>query len=285
MSYSMTVSVSAPPSAAAVLRQLGAAVEVREELPAGSWPEGILHLHHVGKSTRGVEVALEDRELSVRMLACANREDWELAFRLLEAIGAREIAGEDGTSAPLSALRTRFEQVMVRDMAFSLSSLRVLIEKGNELQFQGSVRDVFFGPRMLRDLGSNPLRWLDAIRRVQYVEQEGYEWIEYGDLGAAMGLRVDGVGFSIWDPMRDQAFAPTPYLAIAAPAGNIYLASSSLPELLGARFAWLDEKQFAIAATPDSELAQLFERAAAVTVDPYAELRRQSKRWWQFWKR
>ena len=65
--------------------------------------------------------------------------------------------------------------------------------------------------------------------------------------------------------------------------GSLTVPISELPELAGNRFHWLDEKQFAIDATPAAELSALYERAAAVAIDPYRKARGK-RRWWQFWR-
>jgi hypothetical protein len=94
-----------------------------------------------------------------------------------------------------------------------------------------------------------------------------------------MRLTVD-LGFSIWDPKRDQAFAATTHLALFSDK-KLYVPWKALPEVVGTRFAWLDEKQFTIVATPAEEIAQLIERAERFAFNPYAKL---NKKWWQFWK-
>jgi len=230
-------------------------------------------------STRGVAIERKGTALSIRMVACANQADWNLAFTLLEAVGASPIEGEDGTTAVLSHAREEFAEVMARELSSSISTLHALIEQGKEIQLTGAVRKVYFGRRMLREIGQDPEAMLERIRRIQYLEDEGFQFIEYENLSAMMRLTVD-LGFSIWDPKRDEAFGATTHLALSSDK-KLHVPLKALPDVVGTRFAWLDEKQFTIAATPAEEIAQLIERAERFAFNPYAKL---NKKWWQFWK-
>jgi hypothetical protein len=118
---------------------------------------------------------------------------------------------------------------------------------------------------------------MERIRRIQYIESEGFA------VRRPMGLPASvGVLLSLWTPNEAQAFEVTDNVGLSAPSGSLTVPISELPELAGNRFHWLDEKQFAIDATPEAELSVLYERAAAVAIDPYRKAR--GKRWWQFWR-
>lgn len=279
MSYTMTVAVSHPPNAAAILGALGHDVRGGESLARSDWPETLVHLYRASMSTRGIEIECKGTALSIKMVACTNHADWDLAFTLFEAVGASPIEGEDGTTAVLSHVREGFAEVMARELSSSISTLHALIEQGKDIQLTGAVRKVYFGRRMLREIGQDPEAMLERIRRIQYLEDEGFQFVEYSNLSAMMRLTVD-LGFSIWDPKRDQAFAATTHLALFSDK-KLHVPLTALPEVVGTRFAWLDEEQFTIVATPAEEIAQLIERAERFAFNPYAKL---NKKWWQFWK-
>jgi hypothetical protein len=279
MSYTMTVKVSRPPNAAAVLSELGRDVRGGEGLGRGDWPERLVHLHRARHSTRGITIERKGTVLSVRMAACTNWADWDLAFSLFDAVDATPIEGEDATTVALVDGRAGFAEVMARELWASVSTLHTVIEPRREVQLTGTVRDVFVGRRMLREIGRDPVAMLERIRRVQYIEDAGFEFVTHSNLSATRWLTA-GLGFSLWNPKRPQAFGPTTHLALTG-ARTLHVPLAALPEVVGSRFAWLDEKQFTIAATPEAEIAQLVERAERVAFDPYAKL---NKKWWQFWR-
>ena len=280
MSYTMTAAVRAQglPSLAGVVATLGPDVRLDHEI-VHAWPSRPIHLHRDGRSTRGIEVEAGPSALSIRMLACANDADWELAFALFEGVGVASIDGEDGTTARIANARRELGEVRERELAAALAAVRVAVESGQDMEMSGVVREVYIGPGMLAEVGTDAQALLERIRRVQYIEAEGFEFVARSNLGLMMGLGVD-LGFSIWNPERAQAFGPTSHLGMAASV-SLHVPLDVLPELLGNRFARLDEKQFTIDAVPEHEIPQLVERAKPFTFNPYKKL---EKKWWQFWK-
>jgi len=293
MSYSMTVEVSELPPVQSVFDALGPRAIRCAEAPDGlgaSWPRGILHFHAPGESTRGVELIIDDHEVRARMVSLANPADWQLAFDLLGAFAPRSdarVLGEDGTAATVERLRSDFVEVIERELGVGLFTVLDMTARDDidQMTLNGSVRSVYIGARVAAELASTPAaqalaRLLEMIRRIQYIEREGYELVESADLGDLLGMPVK-LQLSIWDPTRAQAFEPTRLLGLTTPGGNLYVPIDALPALLGARFAWLDEHQFTIAPTPDPELAALHARARKVAV----ELTGGRRKWWQIWKR
>lgn len=268
MSYTMSVAVSRLSNAMAILAALGPDVRGGESLARGDWPE-VVHLHRARHSTRGITIERKDTVLLIKMVACANRADWDLAFSLLEALGATPVEGEDGKAAALIDLRTEFADVMARELGASISALHAAIEQRSEPELSGAVRKVYFGPRMLREIGQDPEAMLEQIRRIQYIEDEGFEFVEYSSLSAMMRLSVE-LGFSLWNPRRAQAFGATTHLALSSDK-KLHIPLNALPKIAGLRFAWLDERQFTIAATPEAEISQLIRRAEPFAFNPYSK--------------
>jgi hypothetical protein len=274
MSYTMRVTATRSPDAAAILAALGPDVRGGENLAKAPWPP-MVHLHRSRQSTRGITIERKGKALSVTMAACANRADWDLAFTLHETLGVTPIEGEDGKVAALANVRAEFADVMPRELGASISMLHAAVERGKELQLIGAVREVYFGPRMLREIGHDPEVMLERIRQIQYIEDEGFEFVKYSNLSVMMGLTTD-LGFSLWDPTRAQAFGATSHLALNSDK-KLHVPLDALPEMVGARFAWLDEKQFCIAATPNVEIAELIKRAERFAFNPYAKLNKRRR--------
>lgn len=284
MSYSMTFACEQPkynprvPTPPALVSALGTGARFSGKEVA-SWPTDPVHIHRHGASTRGIEIECRDAEMSVRMVSCTNEADWELAFATLELLGAATVEGEDGTRAAIANVRAAFAEVRSRELAAAASSIIAAVESGAALQLSGAVRDVYFGPRTAAEIRADPTGLLDRIRRIQYIEDEGFEIVKYSNLSMMMALTVE-FGFSIWSPEKAEAFTPTSWVGMKGPT-SLHIKLAALPDLCGSRFEWLDEKQFTIAATPEPELPALFERAKRVAFNPYRKL---GKKWWQFWR-
>jgi hypothetical protein len=238
--------------------------------------EALLLVYRPGVSSRGVEVSFEDDDVHTRLTALAAPGDWALAFEYLAACAgeaAPVVTGEDGTSGTSDA----FADVIARETAGALAGAESALANnpGSEISLRGPVREVHVGARLLGELVEPRVMGLiERVRRLQYLESEGYE------LCAPISLRAPGVPtFTVWSPDRAQAFEPVEALGLSAPGGNLYIPVAALPGLLGDRFQWLDEKQFAIAAGDDPGLV---ERARPLSIDPYKAVK---KKWWQFWRR
>src|ERR1041384_6918178 len=139
MSYTMEVVVSKPPDVAAVLTALGPDVCGGESLARGHWPEAVVHLYRARQSTRGIAIERKGTALLVKMVTCTNRVDWDLAFTLLETLGATPIEGEDGTTAALVEIRAAFAEVMARGLSASVATLHATVKQRKELQLTGAV--------------------------------------------------------------------------------------------------------------------------------------------------
>lgn len=290
MSYTMSSTPKACPTAADIMEALGPSavrcVEFGDQAPEGDWPERVLHLHRLERSARGVEVRFERSRLRVRMVSLANREDWELAFRILEAFAVNpsdSVEGEDGTACSLTEVRACFLDVLLRESAATFLSMKGALSGNPDLliELRGPVRSVFLGPRCFRELPSDSgqaiAALMERIRRVQYLEAEGFEVRSPMSLPGSVGVRL-----TLWDPRKAQAFEPTDNVGLRAPSGSLTVPVAQLVALVGERFVWLDEKQFALHATPEAELSELYEWAASMTVDPYVATA--DRKWWQFWR-
>src|SRR5690348_15373381 len=164
MSYSMTVEIEHLPPVEAVLAALGPRAIRCAEAPDGlgaSWPQGILHLHALGESTRGVELIIDRGEVRARMVSLASPADWQLAFELLAAFAARRdarVLGEDGTAATVDGLRAQFVPVIERELGAGLFTVLDMTARDDiqEMTLNGAVRPVHIGARIAGQLASAP---------------------------------------------------------------------------------------------------------------------------------
>jgi hypothetical protein len=285
MSYTLVQSVAATPQATKVLSGALAGVLCREN-PDGfgevPWPRAIVHLYRPGKSTRGVEVVFDGAELQTRLVSLASPEDWQLAYALHAAFAAGpdvEVRGEDGTKSRVDGLAGAFADVAARETAAGVVAMETSLQQnpGSQIGMSGPVRQMTIGHRVINDLPAEPgkrvFALLDRIRRIQYIESEGYE------VKTAVPLKAPGIPtFSVWTPAKKQAFEDVEALGLSSPKGNLYVPVAALPGLLGDKFQWLDEVSFAIDAVDDPTLV---ERAAAESIDIWKSA---NKKWWQFWK-
>jgi hypothetical protein len=269
MSY--TITVAARPAA----NLLGAMPEDARCLDVGG---GRFQIYRPGRSTRGVAFSVEDGRAEARMVSFANEDDWLLGLELLRAFAAdgSTIEGEDGTTAKGDP--QPFLTAMIRENAAAFVVVKSLVAERGEKhpKIVGPKREVLIGERLLRDVADDPIALMERIRRLQYLEDEGFEVVEPMSLPAGIGVEI-----SLWDPRKAQAFAPTKHVGLSAPSGSLTIPVAEVPALAGSHFHWLDEEQFAIDAAPEDELPELFRRAALVAASPHEKV---TRKWWQFWK-
>lgn len=248
----------------------------------GTWPEGALHFYRDGVSTRSTEVTLENGAFQVRSMVLAAPEDWELAFRLVEALAqatGSPVEPEDGDPFPASALRGRYNTAWLRHHTDSGINVVTLWAKtqGETITMPGPVREVHIGPRLFAELeAGGPAegladRLLAAIRRVQYVDLTGYH-----PAGIMEVSRRDGdqsFTLSVWGSEQATFFSSPEYLHLVSDdpdAEPVLVPYGVLPSLAGDRLTWLDEKQCLVTAVDAAAWAEIFGRAHSLRVDPFA---------------
>lgn len=291
MSDWMSIRAKRSPTAVEILEAV-ATPELRsgsfpEGLPSDFWPTGVVHYYRAGHSARGVELTLEPDLARVQMLCLSNPEDWELGFRLLRALAAdpaAQVEGQDGTVSSLSDMRERFLEVLHRRNARDFESIRKQVldhpHPDALASMNGPIREVFIGRRCFAELSTETTEAVPAlierIRRIQYIESEGFDVPQPKELAA-----VPGVMATPWEMGKAQAFVATDYVALEQPWRRITVCVPvrEMPSLAGSRFQWLDERQFILQPIPESERAALHEQAASKVA-----IHHRRKRWWQFWK-
>ena len=290
MSYCMSIRAKRSPRVVEILKALGApelrCVDRPEVFPADQpLPTGTGRYYRAGQSARGVMLTSNPGIARVRMFTLSSLNDWELGFQLLRALAAdpaAHVEGQDGTVSTLSDMRERFLEVLHRETANDFRDIQKQLREHPEtvVALDGTVREVFIGPRQLEELSTGTTDGVTAlierIRRIQYIEREGFEVVRSMKLPVAPGRLV-----SRWTPEKAQAFEATDYVGLEQPWRNstVCVPVPALPALVGSRFQWLDERQFTLQAIPESERADLHARAAAMVTVYHPR-----KRWWQFWR-
>lgn len=114
----------------------------------GPWPEGVVLLWIPGASTRGVEVTVVDGRMCVRILAMSAPEDYDLAFQLLEVLGAEDgVEPEEGDPVPAKEIRARFDQEWIaKNMATGAAAVGAALARGKRVTMSGPGTSVRIEP-------------------------------------------------------------------------------------------------------------------------------------------
>lgn len=242
----------------------------------GPWPEGgALHFYRHGLATRSVELASEDGTMTVRVLALSSPDEYDLAFRFVEVLGGdREIEHEEHGAMPASEARARLgNEWMLREMAAShaaiLSSLRE--HPHYHVEVQGAVRGVAIGPKMLERVGESAIALLDAIRRIQYIEETHPPRHQLPFTNAGKGTIC-----TPWELDEPGFYGAPTHLGLLQGDDYRFVPVAVAREAAGDAWIALDEQQFAIDAIPEAGRAAIRSLVEQKGVGP--------KTWWQFWR-
>lgn len=291
MSYSFRIRAPAPPPYPGVLAAVGI-----EELACGEgdpgdgpWPDGTLHFYRPGVSCRAAEITFHLGEFEIRILACSAPEDYDVAFRFVEALGrvcAPTVTPEDGAEFPAGELRKRRDAKWIEDqIEGGLAVLRSLIrEKGETVAFDGAVRPFHIGPRLLSELegASFPNRLFEAIRAAQHVDTSRYFPASVLPVAADPAFTV-----TAWTEGVAYLFPPVDYLVLQTEKisdESVFLPHAALPDVAGDRFRWLDEKQALVEAFEGGDWSSLMKRARERRAYPLDPPRKLKKKWWRPWR-
>ncbi len=289
MSYWMSIRAKQAPTVTEILEALATpelrSTEFPNGFPTEFWPTGVSHYYRANLSARGVELTFEPGFARIQILSLSNPEDWELGFRLLCALAAdpaTQVEGQEGTLGTVADMRERFLEVIRRWIADEFRVIQKQVREHDNVlvSMHGPHREVFFGRRSLQELSTGTTELVTAvierIRRIQYIETEGYEVVR------PVKLAVDpGRSATSWNLDKTQVFEATDYVGLDKPyrRATVYVPVPDMPKLVGSRLEWLDEKQFILHAVPKSEQAAIHARAKAMVV-----IYHPPKRWWQFWR-
>jgi hypothetical protein len=246
-----------------------------EEL-RGPWEEGgVLHLYRHGTSTRPVEVAYENGEVSVRVLALSSPDDFDLAFRLTEVLGGDgEITHEEHGAMPAREARSRLgNEWMVRETAAAYQAVLEALRDNpeNVAEVMGPVRRASIGRKMLERVGTSPTALLEVLRRLQFMEDTHRACLRLPFTNAGKGTVC-----TPWSMEVDGFYGAPTHLGLLVGDDYRFITVEVAREAAADAWIPLDEHQFAIDAIPEGRRAAIRKLVETKGVGP--------KTWWQFWR-
>lgn len=244
------------------------------------WSDRYWQLYRPGVSARPVEVTYEDGRFQVRVVTPSAPEEFELAFRLVEAAAkhlGRPVEFEGGASFPVGELRRRYPAAWVRGQIESgVEAIRHIVrEEQQAVTLSGPVRPFFVGPRLLDELDEYgppeelAERLIELMRQVQYLDPEAFYPAE-----TVRALRdsetEELITFAVWGPGVRYLFPDVQYLVLMgeAPGRHLFVPAAVVPELAGDNFLWLDEAQYLVQAIDEDDWPALLDRARQYEVHP-----------------
>lgn len=265
MSTTISIAIRQPPPFTLVLPD----VRCLEAAPdAGApWPHGIWHLYRDGVSTRTTEITCSEDEFSIRIFSLASIEDVALAVALAqhvaESAGVHEVDAEPFGPTAIADLPARYDPAFAESQAESgLHALTALIADGRgPMAVPGPRRSVHIGPRMIGELGGDHRALWAAIRRIQ--------WLPVRTAGEYVTRSVADreIKLAIWLG-EEVVFPAVDYAAVSLAPEVFLIAAARVPELAGARWQPLDERQGVLAAFDADAWRELVDRARPFATKP-----------------
>ncbi len=282
MSFSFSLSAPERPDYQAVLFGLNLRdvqrLEEEDYLTEGPWPDGVVHFHRPGLSTRGVEVEWSDGEFIIEIPTLAAPEDYDLAFRFIESaatIFGGEVYPEEGESFAVEELRTLYNtEWMIQTNESAIVSIRALLKEEDQiLMMFGTVRPFHIGAALLEELDElGPpeefqYRLIDVMREVQNVDADSFTFAEALQLGKSEEPE-ETVTMAMWEPEKSYLFPDVDYLLLMDEEERpFFVPYDALPDILDDGWVFIDERQMLVDAIPKEDWAAMLERAA-----PFAEV-------------
>jgi hypothetical protein len=131
----------------------------------GPWPPGVVLLWIPGGSTRGVEITYAEGRMCVRLLAMSSREDYDLAFRLVEVLGGDgEVEPEEGEPVPAARVREHFDAAWIEhNIATGAAGIGAALARGKRVTVSGPITSVRIDPVQPFDAAA----FLESMRTAQ----------------------------------------------------------------------------------------------------------------------
>lgn len=275
MSFSFYVDAPAPPSFSAVLDALREPDwACAEDAPADDRfaPGYCFHPYLRGRSARGIELCHDAGRFQVRVLTCSSRADYELALHVVRTtahLSGGLIHPENGEGVSLDAFTASYGDAWIDEQVTTGPAVVfALVDRdGQTLTLSGARRDVHVGPRFAAELRARPgdmtagEQLLAAMIRIQYVDEDAWY--------PATAFRVTPKGkgedasftMAVWAPDVAYLMPSVQMFALPTDDGEILVPSDAGPELAGARWTFLDERNALVEAIPQAEWDAFVARA------------------------
>jgi len=304
MSQSFYIQVPQPPQFKAFLEGLnlpGLQCLGLTEWPDGPWQDGVLHFARKNLSACGVEVGYAEESLQVVISPLSSAEDFDLAFRFVEAFAAHAgapVTREDGSVLPTAELRQHFGADWAAKfnddfLQTKLEALKHGLHYAKNVrhyeEVDGCLRPFCLGPRLLAELKAagpeNELaaRVVEAVRNLQWTEK--YHYAE--EIAVAAKGMDRPVAIALWEAGAAYLFPPVDLLVMKDKSAHpIHIPYGKLPDVAGPSCSYADEAQCFVEAVPDAEWPALLDRARAfqVSVEDQPAAPPAGPKWWQIWK-
>jgi hypothetical protein len=263
-----------------------------EKFPQDPWPDTMLHLYRDQHSTRGIEVENKSGKMSVRFMSLSSTADYELGFKLLEALarlGDGMLHAEDGESFPAAELRTRFgADWILQEKRAGANAVLAMVDKGEEVTIPCIVRHVHIGPRLANELKSRPKEQVveHLLSKLKQVQYPGPEWFEASVMQVTSKTTGKKITCSVMVQTVDYLLGPVELLMIeTANEEYVYLKYEDLDRVALEHCVPLDEKLRLVKHFSDREWQEFLVRAKELQVFPFGEAAPPSgKKWWEFWR-
>ena len=277
MSVVFTVPTSAAPPIELALRGVHREGLVSSPELEGVWAEGVTRLHLPGRSTRGVEVALDPEELTVRMLSLASEDDWALGGQILGNIAAWAgvaIESDHHGTVPASELGQIIDGAWLELAKSGVGTVSALIASGRgPITIPGAVRDVCLGARTVADWGrdrddATAARWLEEIRRIQYLERS-LPGAVFGGKFTLTTKDDEERSLAIWTPAPHWGMPDVELVCIGGLTEEekpLLIPQQAVETIAEGHWGWLDERQRLISTFDESRWPELRDRASAHAV-------------------
>jgi hypothetical protein len=279
MSYSFYVASPAHVAYSAVVSGLGLEdVRDLEGTPADDrWVEGFHHhFYRVGLSARGVEVCREDERFEVRLMTCASRDEYDLAFRIVD-----RIVGLTGTSAfseeavefvPQTRAAHYGGAWIDETIRVGAGTLLRMVDDGHgPLSLSGPVRTFRLGDRVVQSLRAEGPedtigdRLLEKMQTLQWLPRDGWVEVPMRRLIAEGQAEEDAYTVASFAPGTAALLPPVDLLEIAGTEPLFVASEAALDLVPSAR--WLDDGHVLVPAIGRSDWPGLIDRLRPLAVD------------------
>ena len=238
----------------------GAAVQPMPE-SSQRWPSGTYRAFLPNTSTRGFLLTMEGGRFTITVPTLACPEDRCLAALLAAEVArdVRDAVEVDGVVVDPALTLASAEDAFARDCIDIEQRARHAV-----ITLPGPNRDFHVGPRLARELGTDPGAWAAAMRRVQYgTVDDAPRERRSSDRGSVsvVAVQPDTTAVLCWSDL----------VALGPDDDALVVPFERFVDLAAGRAVALDERNVVIGALTHAEWDLLLERALPYAVDDLVE--------------
>jgi hypothetical protein len=232
---------------------------------------GINHFYRDEASCRAIEIEFwpGDKTYSIKTNHPASKEDWMLVRHVTESLARHfgaEITGGD-TRCALEQFSKKHDEQWASDL--SHFGARALLDCAFGTGFaalDGAVRPFYFGERVKREVTSNHSGndvYAELFRRIHETQYVGLEYFapkHYEIIGTKKKFVVIGPDVQAVTPYVD-------FISFPEEGSIVFVPYAALPQIVGERLTWLDEKQALIDPIDESDWSKVLKIAKKHSVE------------------